>query len=76
MLRQYKLEVTSSIGCGIVGLLLRRSLHHDLVSLINNIKDHMNETIGAAKHIEIVLDHQDQRALVGVAPYLQQILSS
>jgi hypothetical protein len=64
MLLQHLLEIASGVGCGMSGYLFRGARHHDLAPLIAAIRTEINNPIGAADHIEVVLRYP--KILVGI----------
>ena len=54
-----KNETTSRMAGGMLCHRFRGAHHHDLSSLITPIRTKINDPVGTADHIEVVLDHQD-----------------
>ncbi len=55
MLLQHLLEIASGVGCGMLRHLFRRARHHDFAAFIATFRTKINDPIGAANHIEVVL---------------------
>jgi len=58
MLRQHLLEVPPGVAGGMLCHLFWGSTHHDLTALVTAFWTQINDPVGAADHIKVVLDHQ------------------
>ena len=63
MLLQHLLEVPTRMAGGMLGHRFRGAHRHDLASLVSPLRTEIDDPVGAADHIEVVLDHQDGIAL-------------
>jgi len=63
MLLQHLLEVSARMAGGMLCHRLRVAHHIDLTALIAPIRTQINNAVGTADHIEVVLDYQDRVAL-------------
>ena len=59
MLLQHLLEVPASMAGGMLCHRFRGTYYHDLAALIAPIRSQINNPVGTADHIEVVLDYQD-----------------
>jgi len=59
MLLQHLLEVPARMAGGMLRHLLRRARHHDLATLIAPFWSQINDPVGTADHIEVVLRRQE-----------------
>ena len=59
MLLQHLLEVSARMTGGMLRHLLRRSSHHDLAPFISTIRTKIDDPVGTADHIEVVLRRQE-----------------
>ena len=64
MLLQHLLEVTTRVGGGMLRYLFGRTRHHNLPSLVTAFWSEINNPVGAANHIEVVLRYP--KILVGI----------
>ena len=64
MLLQHLLEIPARVTGGMLGNLFWGARDHDLSSLVSPFWAKVNDPIGTADHIEVVLDHQDRVALI------------
>jgi len=64
MLSQHLIEIPARMASGMLRHRFRGPHHHDLSSLISPIRSQINDPVGTADHIEVVLDHQDRVALI------------
>ena len=64
MLLQHLFEVPARMAGGMLCHRFRGAHHHDLSSLISPIRTEINDPVGTADHIEVVLDHEDRVALI------------
>ncbi len=67
MLLQHLLEVPTRVTGGMVRHLLWGAAHHDLTTLVAAFWTQIDDPVGAADHVKVVLDHQDRVALVDQA---------
>ena len=52
------------MASGMLCHLFRGAHHHDLAALITAIRSKINDPVGTADHIEVVLDYEDRIALI------------
>ena len=64
MLLQHLLEIPARMAGGMLCHRFRGTHHHDLAALIAPIRTEINDPVGTADHIKVVLDHQDGIALI------------
>jgi len=64
MLLQHLLEIASGMGCGMFRHLFWRTRHHDLTTLNASFGSKVDDPVGAADHIQVVLNHQDGVTLI------------
>jgi hypothetical protein len=64
MLLQYLLEVPPRMRGGMLRHFLRGSCHHDLPALVAAFGAQIDDPVGAADHIEVVLRYS--KILIGV----------
>jgi len=64
MLLEHLLEVAPRVRRGMSRHLFRRSRDHDFAALIATIRTEIDDPIGAADHVEVVLDHQNRVPLI------------
>jgi predicted nucleic acid-binding protein len=64
MLRQHLLEEASGVRCGMDCNLFRSARHHDFAPLIAPFWTEIDDPIGAANHVEVVLDYQHGIAFI------------
>jgi len=57
MLLQHLLEVSARMTGGMLCHRFRGAHHHDLATLVAPIRTEINDPVGTADHIEVVLDH-------------------
>lgn len=57
MLLQHLLEVSARKAGGMLCHPFRGARHHNLAALISLIRTEINDPVGTADHIEVVLDH-------------------
>jgi hypothetical protein len=59
MLLQHLLEIPPRMGGGMLRHFLRGSCHHNLPTLIATFWTEINDPVGAANHVEVVLNDQE-----------------
>ena len=59
MLLQHLLEVPPRVRGGMLRYLFRRTRHHNLPTLIATFWTQIDDPVGAANHVQIVLDDQE-----------------
>ena len=59
MLLQHLLEIPARMTSRMLCHRFRRSYHHDLAALIAAIRTEINDPVGTADHIKVVLNHQE-----------------
>ena len=64
MLLQHLLEVAPGVGARMLRDLFRSAGHHNLATLVTALGTKVNDPIGAANHIEVVLSYS--KILVGI----------
>jgi hypothetical protein len=64
MLLQHLLEIAPRMGGGMFRYLLRSTRDDDLAALVAAFWTEIDDPIGAANHVEVVLNHQHRIALI------------
>ena len=64
MLLEHLLEVAPGVGARMLRDLFWGSRHHNLASLVTTLGAEVNDPVGAAYHLEVVLNHKDLVALI------------
>jgi hypothetical protein len=64
MLRQHLLEIAPRMGGGILRHLLRGAADHDLSALVTGFWTEINDPVGTANDVEVVLRYP--KILVGI----------
>jgi len=64
MLLQHLLEISSGVGLWMSRHLLRGARHHDFAPLITAYRTEIDDQVGVADHIEVVLRYP--KILVGI----------
>ena len=59
MLCQHLLEIPPRVTGGMGSNGFRRARHHDLTTLVATFGPEVDDPVGAANHVEVVLDHQE-----------------
>jgi len=60
MLLQNLLEVSARMAGGMLCHRFRGAADHDLTTLVTAFWTQIDDPVGAADHVEVVLDHQDR----------------
>lgn len=57
MLRQHLLEIATCVTGWMIGHLFGGARHHDLTALVAAFWTQVDDPVGAADHVKVVLDH-------------------